>query len=97
MIHSAIKLRRVFAKNIKEALAARRQNVPAFAKLSGISRTNLYDYLAGNKSPTIDAVAQAGKELGQEAWQLLLPDDVADELKKAGIGPDGRRVRPIPR
>ena len=71
-------LRRLVAGNIRRF--AREKNVPinSLADFAGVSRTQLYDFLAGRKGISLDWLEKIALALEVEPWRLLAPPGVGD-------------------
>ena len=71
---------------LKEILAQRRITLKDFAAASGISQSNLSNYLNGNISPTLDTLNRIADNLGMEVTELFKEkDDVELYVKHDGI------------
>ena len=71
---------------LKEILAQRRITLKEFAFASGISQSNLSNYLNGNISPTLDTLNRIAENLGIEVTELFKEkDDVELYAKHDGI------------
>lgn len=60
---------------LKEILAQRGTTLKDFAKTSGISQSNLSNYLNGNISPTLDTLRKIAKSLGIDVVELFKEKD----------------------
>ena len=56
---------------LKEILAQRGLTLKTFAQMSGISQSNLSNYLNGNISPTLDTLNKIAKNLNIEVIELF--------------------------
>ena len=71
---------------LKEILAQRHITLKDFATSSGISQSNLSNYLNGNISPTLDTLNRIAENLGIEVTELFKEkDDVELYAKYDGI------------
>lgn len=71
---------------IKEILALRGITLKDFAQSSGISQSNLSNYLNGNISPTLDTLKKIANHLGIEVVELFKEkDDIELYVKHDGI------------
>lgn len=71
---------------LKEILAQRHITLKDFAASSGISQSNLSNYLNGNISPTLDTLNRIAENLGIEVTELFKEnDDVELYAKHNGI------------
>ncbi len=66
-------LRRVLASNIRKQLQKKKMTANHLADFAGVSRSQLFDLLAGRKSVTIDWLAKLASALGVPPWELLAP------------------------
>ncbi len=64
-------LRKVLAANIRRTAEKRQLALNHLADRAMVSRSQLYDVLAGNKAPSIDWIAKISEPLGVEPWELL--------------------------
>lgn len=60
---------------LKEILAQRGTTLKDFARTSGISQSNLSNYLNGNISPTLDTLRKIAKSLGIDVVELFKEKD----------------------
>lgn len=60
---------------LKEILAQRHITLKDFATSSGISQSNLSNYLNGNISPTLDTLNRIADNLGIEVTELFKEKD----------------------
>lgn len=60
---------------LKEILAQRHITLKDFAASSGISQSNLSNYLNGNISPTLDTLNRIAENLGIEVTELFKEKD----------------------
>lgn len=75
---------RAVAANIRRLAKARGVGLNVIADLAGVSRSQLFDVLAANTSPTIDWLALVAQALGVEISDLMRPaSDDADERTTA--------------
>jgi transcriptional regulator with XRE-family HTH domain len=71
---------------IKEILAQRGVTLKEFAQMSGISQSNLSNYLNGNISPTLDTLKKMASFLGIDVVELFKEkDDIEFYAKHDGI------------
>lgn len=77
-----IEIRNAVARNIRSLADRRGIALNALADFAGVSRSQLFNVLAGASSPSIDWITRVATALGVEPWQLL-----------AGELPRGRRRR----
>lgn len=56
---------------LKEILAQRGITLKDFSQMSGISQSNLSNYLNGNISPTLDTLKRIASHLGIEVVELF--------------------------
>ena len=71
---------------LKEILAQRGITLKDFAQLSGISQSNLSNYLNGNISPTLDTLKKMASFLEIEVVELFKEkDDIELYAKHDGI------------
>lgn len=67
---------------LKEILAQRGITLKEFAAASGISQSNLSNYLNGNISPTLDTLNRIATNLGIEVTDLFKEKDSLDIYAK---------------
>jgi len=60
---------------LKEILAQRGITLKDFSQMSGISQSNLSNYLNGNISPTLDTLKRIASHLGIEVVELFREKD----------------------
>lgn len=71
---------------LKEILAQRGITLKDFAKISGVSQSNLSNYLNGNISPTLDTLKKIAKSLEIEVVELFKEkDDIELYAKYDGV------------
>ncbi len=71
---------------LKEILAQRGVTLKDFSLSSGISQSNLSNYLNGNISPTLDTLKKIANHLGIEVVELFKEkDDLGLYVKHDGI------------
>lgn len=71
---------------LKEILAQRGMTLKDFAQLSGISQSNLSNYLNGNISPTLDTLKKMASFLDIDVVELFKEkDDIELYAKHDGI------------
>lgn len=71
---------------LKEILASRGITLKEFAQTSGISQSNLSNYLNGNISPTLDTLKRIANHLEIEVVELFKEkDDIELYVKHDGI------------
>lgn len=71
---------------IKEILAQRGITLKDFAQISGISQSNLSNYLNGNISPTLDTLKKMASFLEMDVVELFKEkDDIELYAKHDGI------------
>lgn len=71
---------------IKELLAQRGKTLKDFAQMSGISQSNLSNYLNGNISPTLDTLKKMASFLNIDVVELFKgKDDIELYAKHDGI------------
>lgn len=71
---------------IKEILASRGITLKEFSQTSGISQSNLSNYLNGNISPTLDTLKKMASFLNIEVVELFKEkDDIEFYAKHDGI------------
>lgn len=71
---------------LKEILAQRGVTLKDFARLSGISQSNLSNYLNGNISPTLDTLKKIASFLNIDVSELFREkDDIELYAKHDGI------------
>ena len=71
---------------LKEILALRGITLKDFAQSSGISQSNLSNYLNGNISPTLDTLKKIANHLGIQVVELFKEkDDIELYVKHDGI------------
>jgi len=66
-----IKIDNVMELRIKEILAQRGITLKEFATASGISQSNLSNYLNGNISPTLETLKRIAANLGVDVVELF--------------------------
>ena len=67
------KLRKVVAANIRRKAREREIPINLVADFAGVSRSYLYDVLAGRKAATTDWLARVATAVEAEPWELLRP------------------------
>ena len=65
-------LRAVVARNIRATAKRRGMPLSALADRAAVSRTQLFDFLAGRKSTTLEWLAALAEVLEVEPWKLLV-------------------------
>lgn len=71
---------------LKEILAQRNITLKEFAQSSGISQSNLSNYLNGNISPTLDTLKKIATNLDIEVTELFREkDEIEIYIKYDGI------------
>ena len=60
---------------LKEILAQRGLTLKTFAQMSGISQSNLSNYLNGNISPTLDTLNKIATNLNIEVVELFKEEE----------------------
>ena len=60
---------------LKDILKEREMTLSSFAKVTGISPSNLSNYINGNISPTLETLEKIAKALNIEVTELLRPKE----------------------
>ncbi len=68
-----LKLRKILATNVRRELRQKGITTNALADFADVSRSQLYDVLAGRKGATLDWLAKIARVLKVEPWELLAP------------------------
>jgi transcriptional regulator with XRE-family HTH domain len=66
-------LRDVVARNIRALAKQRGMALNAVADVSGVSRSQLFNVLNAESSPSLDWMARVARALEVEPWRLLVP------------------------
>ncbi len=63
--------RQMVADNLRRELEGQSLSMNEFASKSGVSRSQVYDVLAGRKAPSVDWLEKVSDALKIEPWTLL--------------------------
>lgn len=63
--------RQMVADNLRRELEAQGMSMNEFASAAGVSRSQVYDVLAGRKAPSVDWLEKVSNALKIEPWTLL--------------------------
>lgn len=64
-------IRDTLASNIRRAVHERDMSLNALSDAAGVSRSQLYDVLAGRKGATVDWIERLADALNLHPWQLI--------------------------
>lgn len=67
----AVALRKVLASNLRRVAKRKGMSLNALADFAAVSRSQLYDVLAGRKAASTDWLAKIAAPLNVEPWELL--------------------------
>ena len=82
-------LRAVLAENIRAAAEAKGFTVTSAADFAAVSRSQMFDVLAGKTSPTVDWICKVANALDVPPHELLMR-----RASAKGARPRGRAARP---
>jgi transcriptional regulator with XRE-family HTH domain len=63
--------RHIVAENLRRELEGQTLSMNEFASFAGVSRSQVYDVLAGRKAPSVDWLQKVAGALKVEPWTLL--------------------------
>ena len=86
-------LRAVVARNIRATAKRRKIPLTVLADRAAVSRAQLFDFLAGRKSTTLEWLAALAEVLDVEPWKLLV--DSGEVEPGPARKPTRRRVSSI--
>lgn len=66
-----VKIYQLLSDNIRQLAEKRKLGINALADTAGVSRSQLYDVLAGSKSPTVDFLDLVAIPLKVPVYKLL--------------------------
>lgn len=69
-------IERILADNIRDVAKRREISLNRLADLSGVSRSQLYNVLAGGTSASISWITRVATTLEVEPWQLIKPGQI---------------------
>lgn len=76
-------LRRLVARNIRSFAKARGMTLIALADFAGISRSQLFASLKGDRGGSLKYIAKIARVLDVEPWQLLHPHPDPSTIRKS--------------
>lgn len=71
----SLRLRAIFARNIRLWADVRGMSLNHLADQSGVSRAQMYNVLAGTSSPSLDWINKVAPVLDIQVWELLVIDE----------------------
>ena len=84
--------RHIVAENLRRELEGQTLSMNEFASHAGVSRSQVYDVLAGRKAPSVDWLQKVASALKVEPWTLL-KKGAASKSSKASSSKAGKKKK----